>query len=181
VLVATAQDLPVGAAVCGANRQDASFVDAALADVVIELPFVVVDEPLPHEQCVSQQPLKPSQDQRPRRADGKLSTVQRQQVKRELMEQRPDVRAMPYLRADGNFAKDPTRLQAKQQRFRLWAPGQGQSRRGLGAIRSSVERAHAMVNQFGRIARRLDRCAKRYLGWVQFACCLIFMRRGFFP
>lgn len=178
MLVATAQDLPVGAAVCGANRQDASFVDAALAGVVIELPFV---EAPPPKQCVSQQQqLKPSQDQQPRRADGKLSTVQRQQVKRELMES-PDVRAMPYLRADGNFAKDPTRLQAKQQRFRLWAPRPDQSRRGLGPIRSSVERAHAMVNQFGRIARRLDRCAKRYLGWVQFACCLIFMRRGFFP
>ena len=176
MLVATAQDLPVGAAVCGANHQDASFVDAALADVVIDLPF----EPPPPEPCMSQQ-LKPSQDQQPRRADGKLSTAQRQQVKRELMEQLPDVRAMPYVRADGNFAKDPTRLQAKRQCFRLWAPGLGQSRRGLGPIRSSVERAHALVNQFGRIARRLDRCAKRYLGWVQFACCLIFMRRGFFP
>jgi hypothetical protein len=177
VLVATAQDLPVGAAVCGANHQDASFVDVALASVVIDLP--VEEPPPPQEQRAS--PLKPSQDQQPRRADGKLSTVQRQQVKRELMEQLPDVRAMPYLRADGNFAKDPTRLQAKRQHFRLWAPGVGQSRRGLGPIRSSVERAHAMVNQFGRIARRLDRCAKRYLGWVQFACCLIFMRRGFFP
>jgi transposase len=177
--VATAQDLPVGAAVCGANRQDASFVDAALADVVIDLPVEPPPPPpSPYEQHMS--PLKLSQDQQPRRADGKLSTVQRQQVKRELMES-PDVRAMPYLRADGNFAKDPPRLQAKQQRFRLWAPRPDQSRRGLGPIRSSVERAHAMVNQFGRIARRLDRCARRYLGWVQFACCLIFMRRGFFP
>ena len=181
MLVATAQDLPVGAAVCGANRQDASFVDAALANVVIDLPFEPPQPPPSLEQRVSQQQRKPSRDQQPRRADGKLSTVQRQQVKRELMQELPDVRAMPYLRADGNFAKDPTRLQAKQQRFRLWAPRPDQSRRGLGPIRSSVERAHAMVNQFGRIARRLDRCARRYVAWVQFACCLIFMRRGFFP
>ena len=114
------------------------------------------------------------------RKDGKLSRSQRREVHERLHGGR-DVRSLPYLRGDGNFAKDPSRYAAKQQGFRLWAPGEGQSRRGLGRVRSSVERAHALLNQFGRVFRRLDRDDRRYLTWAHLACGLIFMRQGFFP
>jgi hypothetical protein len=39
-----------------------------------------------------------------------------------------------------------------------------------------VERCHALLSQFGRLARQLDRCSRRYLGWVQLAACVIFTR-----
>jgi hypothetical protein len=42
---------------------------------------------------------------------------------------------------------------------------------------------HAFLAQFGRIARRLDRLSKRFLGWVQLAASIIFLRaqaHGFF-
>ena len=139
MLVATADDLPVGACVCGANRQDATFTGEALASVVV---------PVPAEPGAA-----------------------------------ADARALPYTRADGNFAKAPAREAARRAGFRLWAPDvrNGQSRRGLGRIRSSVERCHALLNQFGRVCRRLDKDDCRYLGWVQLACGLILMRQGFFP
>ena len=131
-------DLPVGACVCGANRQDATFTRQALASVVLAVPGAGA----------------------------------------------ADERAMCYTRADGNFAnKAPVRDAGRALGFRVWAPDvrNGQSRRGLGRVRSCVERAHALLNQFGRVARRWDRRADRYLGWVQLASCLIFMRQGFFP
>ena len=57
------------------------------------------------------------------------------------------------------------------------APKRGRARRpGVGRIRCAVERCHALLSQFGRIARRLDRTTKRYLGWVQLAACVIFLR-----
>ena len=37
--MATADDLPIGVAVCGANRQDATFAAQALAQVVVPLPL----------------------------------------------------------------------------------------------------------------------------------------------
>ena len=46
-------------------------------------------------------------------------------------------------------------------------------------IRQSVERCHNFFAQFGRIARRWDRSARRFLGWVELAACLIFIRSGF--
>ena len=49
----------------------------------------------------------------------------------------------------------------------------------IGRIRSAVERGHAFLSQFGRIVRRLDRIVLRYLGWVQLAACMIFIRAGF--
>jgi transposase len=161
-------DLPIGASICGANRQDATFTAAALASVVAQLPVdrLVLAQQIP--------PVHPAK---------KLSGAQRRKVTAVLMQATNglDFRSLPFLRGDGNFAKDPARIRAKQAGYRLWAPSVGQSRRGLGRIRSSVERAHAFLNQFGRIARRLDRDANRYLAWVQLACCIIFMRRGFFP
>jgi hypothetical protein len=165
VIVATADDLPIGAAVCGANRQDASLTGSTLASVVIPTPAKGALEP----------PVPPG-----RRSNGKLTTCQREKLEEQLRSG-CDVRAFPYLRADGNFAKIPAQLQGKREGFRLWAPRPGQSRRGLGRIRSSVERAHALLNQFGRIFRRWDRDDRRYLGWIQLACCVIFMRQGFFP
>jgi len=49
----------------------------------------------------------------------------------------------------------------------------------VGKSRNAVERCHNFFAQFGRIARRLDRCAKRFLGWVQMAAWVIFLRSGF--
>jgi hypothetical protein len=172
VLIASADDLPLGAAVCGANRQDATFTAAALASLVVKPP-------------VQMQQIDPciiAEDSGLRTSEGRLKKSHRKRLGHQL-NQGQDVRALPYLRGDGNFAKIPARYDAKQQGLRLWAPDQkkGQSRRGLGMIRSSVERSHAFLNQFGRIFRRLDRRSDFYLGWVQLACCVIFMRRGFFP
>jgi hypothetical protein len=162
--------LPLGAAVGGANRQDASFTDAALASVVVPSPV----------QTRLTQGQGECEVQRRRYEDGKLTGATVREMKNQFKKGQ-DVRALPYLRADGNLAKLPARYDAKQQGFRLWAPEKDQSRRGLGRIRSSVERVHALLNQFGRIFRRLDRRQSWYLGWVQLACCVIFMRQGFFP
>ena len=166
MLVTTADDLPIAAAVCGANRQDATFTGAALASVVVDAPV---------QRLTTLAPQEPG-----RRRAGNQTNKQLRQMSEQLWTD-PDVRAMPYLRGDGNFAKIPARYQAKREGFRLWAPENGQSRRGLGRIRSSVERGHALLNQFGRVFRRLDRRDRWYLGWVQLACCIIFMRQGFFP
>jgi transposase len=96
----------------------------------------------------------------------------------------PDRRDLPRARADGAYGNGPTRARAEGAGFRMQAPGRGQARRpGIGRIRCAVERGHAFLSQFGRIARRFDRCAKRYLGWVQLACAIIFARHeanGFF-
>jgi transposase len=166
VLVASAEDLPLGAVVCEANRQDASFTGEALASVVLPVPGTW-----------PRVPVAPACPQ----ANARRSKAQRRQWQQQWQDPAGDVRAMAYLRGDGNFAKVPARAAAKGQAYRLWAPGPGQSRRGLGRIRSSVERTHASMNQFGRIARRLDRDDRRYLAWAQLAACFVFMRRGFFP
>lgn len=171
MIVSTRDDLPIAAAVCRANQQDASVVAQTLSSAVVQLP-------------VSLDRLTDPTDLGPRNKRGKFTDAQRRRAKALLQdESRLDRRALPYLRADGNFAKDPSRLAAKQAGWRLWAPDAGmkQSRRGLGVIRSSVERSHALLNQCGRIYRRLDRTSRRYLAWIELACCLIFMRRGFFP
>jgi hypothetical protein len=191
VLVATADDLPVGAAVCAAHRQDATFVQRALASVVVELPLEA-RPPLQQPTGGRASPparrrerRRPRREQRRRPGRTRRGWLTRAAVAamRAEVDRGPDVRALPYLRGDGNFAKVPARCDAKRQGFRLWAPdkSKGHSRKGLGRVRSSGERAHALVNQFGRVFRRLDRDDNVYLGWVQFACCLIFMRQGFFP
>jgi len=92
-----------------------------------------------------------------------------------------DLRDLPSARGDGAYGNEPTRQRAAANGFRLRAPRRGQTRRpGIGRIRSAVERGHAFLSQFGRIGRRLDRLASRYLGWVQLAACMIFIRAGFF-
>ena len=89
----------------------------------------------------------------------------------------PDPRDLAYARADGAYGNRPSRERAAAAGFRMEAPKRGQARRpGVGRIRCAVERCHAFLSQFGRIARRLDRTARRYLGWVQLAACVIFLR-----
>jgi len=96
----------------------------------------------------------------------------------------PDPRDLPHARADGQYGNRPTQQRARAAGFRMLAPWRGQTRPpGLGRIRSAVERGHNWVAQFGRIARRLDRLTRRYLGWVQLAASIIFLRaesHGFF-
>lgn len=96
----------------------------------------------------------------------------------------PDPRDLPRARADGAYGNGPTRQRATDAGFRMQAPSRGQRRRpGVGRVRCAVERGHAFLSQFGRIARRFDRNAKRYLAWVQLASAVIFLRHrdnGFF-
>jgi transposase len=89
----------------------------------------------------------------------------------------PDPRDLPRSRADGAYGNRPTQARATAAGFRMEAPKRGQARQpGVGRIRCAVERCHAFLAQFGRIARRLDRAVRRYLGWVQLAACIIFLR-----
>ena len=93
----------------------------------------------------------------------------------------PDLRDLPSARGDGAYGNEPTRQRAAANGFRMRAPSRGQTRlSGIGRIRNAVERGHAFLSQFGRIVRRLDRIVLRYLGWVQLAACVIFIRAGFF-
>jgi transposase len=95
-----------------------------------------------------------------------------------------DPRDLPRARADGAYGNRPTSARANAAGFRMQAPKRGQARPpGVGTIRCAVERGHAFLAQFGRIARRLDRLSKRFLGWVQLAASVIFLRaeaHGFF-
>jgi len=89
----------------------------------------------------------------------------------------PDPRDLPRSRADGAYGNHPSQGRANAAGFRLEAPKRGRARQpGVGRIRCAVERCHAFLSQFGRIARRWDRTVKRYLGWVQLAACVIFIR-----
>ena len=88
-----------------------------------------------------------------------------------------DRRDLPRVRADGGYGNEPTRQRGQDAGHRIVAPSRGQTKKpGFGRVRCAVERGHAWLSQFGRIARRLDRSAKRYLGWVQLACAIIFGR-----
>jgi transposase len=88
-----------------------------------------------------------------------------------------DCRDLPRARADGGYGNEPTRQRGQDAGHRIVAPSRGQTKRpGFGRVRCAVERGHAWLSQFGRIARRFDRCAARYLGWVQLACAIIFVR-----
>lgn len=89
----------------------------------------------------------------------------------------PDPRDLPHARADGAYGNRPTQARANAAGFRMEAPKRGRARQpGVGRIRNAVERGHAFLAQFGRIARRLDRASRRFLGWVQLAAALIFVR-----
>jgi hypothetical protein len=89
----------------------------------------------------------------------------------------PDPRDLPRSRADGAYGNRPSKGRAANAGFRMEAPKRGKARQpGVGRIRCAVERCHAFFAQFGRIARRLDRKSACYLGWVQLAACIIFLR-----
>lgn len=96
----------------------------------------------------------------------------------------PDPRDLPRVRADGAYGNAPTRQRATDAGFRMLAPSRGRTRRpGIGRVRAAVERGHAFLAQFGRVARRTDRRARRYLGWIELAATVIFLRHranGFF-
>jgi transposase len=94
--------------------------------------------------------------------------------------QRPDPRDLPTARADGAYGNGPTRARAIVAGFRMEAPSRGQAKQaGVGLVRNAVERGHAFLAQFGRVVRRFDQSARRYLGWVELAACVIFIRAGF--
>ena len=88
----------------------------------------------------------------------------------------PDARDLPRSRGDGAYGNRPSKARGAAAGFRLEAPKRGRRRPGVGRIRCAVERCHAFLSPFGRIARRLDRSVRRYLGWVQLAACVIFIR-----
>jgi transposase len=90
-----------------------------------------------------------------------------------------DERGLPGAIGDGGYGNKPSRERAQAAGFRLRAPSRGQKQTGVGKIRNAVERCHNFFAQFGRVARRWDRSAKRFLGWVQMAACVILVRSGF--
>jgi transposase len=93
---------------------------------------------------------------------------------------RPDERGLPMAVGDGAYNNKPTRQRAREAGFRMRAPKRGK-KAGVGKVRNAVERCHNFFAQFGRIRIRLDRSATRFLGWVQMAACIIFIRSGFVP
>jgi len=90
-----------------------------------------------------------------------------------------DPRDMPRAQADGAYGNKPTTERARRAGFRMQAPKRGEKRPGVGKVRNAVERCHNFFAQFGRVFRRLDRSAKRFLTWVELAACVIFIRSGF--
>jgi transposase len=90
-----------------------------------------------------------------------------------------DPRGLPTVQADGAYGNQPTRQRAQAAGFQMQAPKRGQKQPGVGKIRNAVERCHNFFAQFGRVARRFDRLAQRYLGWLQLAASVIFIRSGF--
>jgi transposase len=97
----------------------------------------------------------------------------------EVPNPQPDVRDLPRGIADGAYANKPTAARGQRAGFRIQAPKRGQKRPGVGKIRNAVERCHNFFAQFGRVFRRFDRSAKRYLGWLEMAACVILLRSGF--
>ncbi len=90
-----------------------------------------------------------------------------------------NVRRRPTVQADGAYGNRPSRERAKAADFRWQAPSRGPRRPGVGRIRQAVERCYHFFAPFGRIGRRLNRSAKRFLGWIQLAACLTVLRSGF--
>ena len=89
------------------------------------------------------------------------------------------MRRLPTAQADGAYGNRPARQRAKAAGFRLQAPLRGQRQPGVGTMRQAVERCHNFFAQFGRIGRRWERSAQRFLGWIELAACVIFLRSGF--
>jgi transposase len=89
-----------------------------------------------------------------------------------------DERGLPGAIADGAYGNGPSKERAKAAGFRLRAPKRGKKQKGVGKVRNAVERCHNFLAQFGRVFRRLDRSARRYLAWVEMAACVILVRSG---
>ena len=88
-----------------------------------------------------------------------------------------DPRDLPHARADGAYGNCPSKERAAAAGFGMEAPKRGKARQpGVGKIRCAVERCPAFLSPFGRRARRLGHAPRRYLGWVQLAACVIFIR-----
>jgi hypothetical protein len=108
--------------------------------------------------------------------------LQRLVVQPPLAEQRiavPEERSLPHAQADGAYGNRPTQERARRAGFRLQAPKRGAGQPGVGKIRNAVERCHNFFAQFGRVFRRFDRSARRYLAWIEMAACVILLRSGF--
>ena len=88
-------------------------------------------------------------------------------------------RSLPRAQADGAYGNRPTQARAQRAGFRLQAPRRGQRQPGVGTIRNAVERCHNFFAQFGRVFRRFDRSARRYVAWIEMAACVILLRSGF--
>jgi transposase len=88
-------------------------------------------------------------------------------------------RSMPRAQADGAYGNQPTQARAQRAGFRLHAPKRGQRQPGVGTMRNAVERCHNFFAQCGRVFRRFDRSARRYLAWIEMAACVILLRSGF--
>jgi len=97
----------------------------------------------------------------------------------EVPVERIDPRDRPHAQADGSYGNRPTQERAQRAGFRMQAPKRGQRRPGVGKIRNAVERCHNFLAQFGRVVRRFDRSARRYLAWVEMAASVILLRSGF--
>jgi len=108
-----------------------------------------------------------------------LQAMVRQPPLPDVPVQQPDPRALPRAQADGAYGNQPTQARAQRAGFRMQAPKRGENRQGVGKIRNAVERCHNFFAQFGRIFRRFDRSARRYLAWIEMAACIIFVRSGF--
>lgn len=90
-----------------------------------------------------------------------------------------DLRSLPRVQADGAYGNGPTQERAQRAGLRMQAPLRGKARPGVGKIRHAGERCHNFFAQFGRVFRRFDRSARRYLGWLELAACIILLRSGF--
>jgi transposase len=97
----------------------------------------------------------------------------------EVPNPQPDVRDLPRGIADGAYGNKPTAERGQRAGFRIQAPRRGRKRAGVGKVRNAVERCHNFFAQFGRVFRRFDRSARRYLGWLEMAACVILLRSGF--
>lgn len=92
-----------------------------------------------------------------------------------------DRRSWPTVQGDGAYGDRKSRKRALQARFRVRAPRRRERLPRLAWVRQSVERCQNFFAQFGRLARRLDRSAGRYVAWAELAACVIFIRAGFVP
>lgn len=93
--------------------------------------------------------------------------------------ERIDPRDLPRVIADGAYGNKPTAERGQRAGFRVMAPRRGKKHKGVGKVRNAVERCHNFFAQFGRVFRRFDRSAKRYLAWLELAACVILIRSGF--